>query len=69
MLYTVEAEGHTAYGSIECVQAPIDAYLIDLKLPEEGAGCSDNATADFFYSDDFSDDFDLEDDEDLEEDE
>ena len=68
VLYTVEAEGHTAYGSIECVQTAIDAYLIDLELPEKGAGCSDNATADFFYSDDF-DDFDLEEDEYLEEDE
>lgn len=48
VLYTVEAEGHTAYGSIECVQAEIDAYLIELAVPAEGASCSDNASADFF---------------------
>jgi pimeloyl-ACP methyl ester carboxylesterase len=48
VLYTVEAEGHTAYGSIDCVQAEIDAYLIELIVPVEGASCSDNASADFF---------------------
>lgn len=48
VLYTVEAEGHAAYGSIECVQAEIDAYLIDLEVPASGATCSDNADADFF---------------------
>jgi pimeloyl-ACP methyl ester carboxylesterase len=48
VLYTVEAEGHTAYGSIGCVAADIDAYLIDLVVPGDGAGCSDNADADFF---------------------
>lgn len=48
VLYTVEAEGHTAYGSIECIRAEIDAYLIDLAVPANGASCSDNASADFF---------------------
>ena len=48
VLYTVEAEGHTAYGSIDCVEADIDAYLIDLAVPSSGASCSDNADADFF---------------------
>ncbi len=48
VLYTVEAEGHTAYGSIECVADDVNAYLIDLTVPAEGASCSDNATADFF---------------------
>jgi hypothetical protein len=48
VLYTVEAEGHTAYGSIDCVADEIDAYLIDLVVPEAGATCSDNADADFF---------------------
>lgn len=48
VLYTVEAEGHTAYGSIECVQADIDAYLLDLTVPADGSTCSDNAGADFF---------------------
>ena len=48
VLYTVEAEGHTAYGSIDCVEADIDAYLIDLVVPAVGSTCSDNADADFF---------------------
>ncbi len=48
VLYTVEAEGHTAYGSIECVGDDIDAYLIDLTVPAAGSSCSDNADADFF---------------------
>lgn len=47
-LYTVEAEGHTAYGTIECVEADITAYLVDLDVPADGASCSDNADADFF---------------------
>jgi len=56
VLYTVEAEGHTAYGFIDCVRAPIDAYLLDLVAPEPGATCSDNATADFFIDfEDFED--------------
>lgn len=48
VLYTVEAEGHTAYGSIECVTDDVNAYLIDLVVPAEGASCSDNAETDFF---------------------
>jgi pimeloyl-ACP methyl ester carboxylesterase len=48
VLYTVEAEGHTAYGSIECVQGDIDAYLLELVVPANGSTCSDNADADFF---------------------
>lgn len=48
VLYTVEAEGHTAYGIIECVQADIDAYLIGLTVPVRGSTCSDNTDADFF---------------------
>ena len=48
VLYTVEAEGHTAYGSIECVQGEIDAYLLELIVPADGATCSDNVDADFF---------------------
>lgn len=48
VLYAVEAEGHTAYGSVPCVTETVNAYLIDLAVPDEGAGCSDNADADFF---------------------
>jgi len=48
-LFTVEAEGHTAYGSIECVAEPVNRYLIDLEVPVT-TECSDNASADFFPS-------------------
>ena len=48
VLYTVEAEGHTAYGTIECVAPVVNAYLIDLEVPAEGSSCSDNEDADFF---------------------
>ena len=48
VLYTVEAEGHTAYTSIDCVEPVVNAYLIDLELPDAGSSCSDNADADFF---------------------
>ncbi|NND74986.1 MAG: alpha/beta fold hydrolase [Ilumatobacter sp.] len=47
VLYTVEAEGHTAYGSVDCVQAAIDAYLIDLTIPSTRS-CTDDAGSDFF---------------------
>jgi pimeloyl-ACP methyl ester carboxylesterase len=48
VLYTVEAEGHTAYTRAACANDVVNAYLIDLELPEPGASCSENATADFF---------------------
>ena len=48
VLYTVEAEGHTAYTSAACANDVVNAYLIDLELPEPGASCSENATTDFF---------------------
>ncbi|MEM8746814.1 MAG: alpha/beta hydrolase [Actinomycetota bacterium] len=48
VLYTVEAEGHTAYGTIDCVEDVVNRYLIDLEVPDEGGSCSDNADADFF---------------------
>lgn len=48
VLYTVEAEGHTAFGTIPCVTQPVVDYLVDLTVPDADASCSDNATADFF---------------------
>jgi len=48
-LFTVEAEGHTSYGSIDCVAEPVNRYLIDLEVPST-TECSDNASADFFPS-------------------
>lgn len=47
VLYTVEAEGHTAYGSFECLEADVTAYLVDLTVPTQ-LECSENASADFF---------------------
>lgn len=47
VLYTVEAEGHTAYGSFDCVEADVTTYLVDLTVPST-TECSENATADFF---------------------
>lgn len=48
VLVSVDAEGHTAYGTIECVTEVVNAYLIDLVVPEEGTGCSDEAGDDVF---------------------
>lgn len=48
VLYTVEAEGHTAYTSAQCANDVVNAYLIDLVVPEPGASCTENAAADFF---------------------
>jgi hypothetical protein len=36
---TWEGEGHTAYPGTECVNQAVDAYLIDLTVPDEGATC------------------------------
>jgi pimeloyl-ACP methyl ester carboxylesterase len=48
VLYSVDAEGHTAYMSIDCVAAVVNAYLIDLEVPAEGGTCADDADTDFF---------------------
>lgn len=48
VLFTVEGEGHTAYTSIECVEPVVNAYLIDLAVPDDGASCVDDVGADFF---------------------
>ena len=42
VLYTVEGEGHTAYTSIPCVADAVNAYLIDLAVPEPGGACVDD---------------------------
>ncbi|MFC4068096.1 alpha/beta hydrolase [Actinoplanes subglobosus] len=36
---TWEGEGHTAYPSTACIRNAVDAYLIDLKVPQEGLRC------------------------------
>lgn len=39
VLLVVDSEGHTAHGSNACAAAVIDAYLIELALPEPGTRC------------------------------
>ena len=39
VLLVREGEGHTAYGSNDCIDDAIDAYLIDLTVPEDGTRC------------------------------
>jgi pimeloyl-ACP methyl ester carboxylesterase len=36
---TWEGEGHTAYPQTRCITSAVNAYLIDLKVPAEGATC------------------------------
>lgn len=47
LLYTVEGEGHTAYGTFDCLEDDVTAYLVDLVVPQERS-CSANASTDFF---------------------
>lgn len=39
VLLVVESEGHTAHGSNTCATEIIDAYLIELEVPEAGTRC------------------------------
>lgn len=39
VLITNEGEGHTAYAESRCVQKAVNAYLISLKVPEDGLTC------------------------------
>ncbi|MGB0113153.1 MAG: alpha/beta hydrolase [Ilumatobacteraceae bacterium] len=48
VLFTVEADGHTAFLTIACVESTVVAYLIDLEVPEAGAWCANDAVADVF---------------------
>lgn len=36
---TFEGEGHTAYPGTDCVNEAVDAYLIDLTVPDDGTSC------------------------------
>ena len=47
-LYTVEAEGHTAFLSAPCVDRVVVDYLIDLDLPQAGSSCSSPPAEDVF---------------------
>ncbi|HEY8453514.1 MAG: alpha/beta hydrolase [Micromonosporaceae bacterium] len=40
VVLTWEGEGHTAYPSSPCVKDTVNAYLIDLTVPESGKTCS-----------------------------
>ena len=48
VLFTVEAEGHTAFLSVECVEDIVVDYLVDLVVPEVGSSCADAAASDPF---------------------
>ena len=39
-LLTMRGDGHTAYGGQSaCIDAAVEAYLVELALPDEGATC------------------------------
>ncbi len=48
VLYTVEADGHTAFLSVPCVDDVVIDYLVDLELPDENAGCAAEPSDDLF---------------------
>jgi hypothetical protein len=48
VLYTVEADGHTAFLSVACVDRVVADYLISLELPAEGSSCADDASDEVF---------------------
>jgi pimeloyl-ACP methyl ester carboxylesterase len=51
-LFTVEADGHTAFLSVPCVEPIVVDYLVDLAMPEPGSSCAaetgSDDTADLF---------------------
>jgi pimeloyl-ACP methyl ester carboxylesterase len=48
VLYTVEADGHTSFLSVPCVDDVVVDYLVDLELPDENSGCAADASGDVF---------------------
>ncbi len=48
VLYTVEADGHTAFLSVPCVDDVVIDYLVDLELPDENSGCASETSAEVF---------------------
>jgi len=48
VLYTVEAEGHTAFLSVPCVDQVVIDYLVDLELPDDGSSCAAETADDVF---------------------
>lgn len=47
-LYTVDADGHTAFLTVRCVDSVVVDYLVDLTMPEPGSSCSADIGADLF---------------------
>ncbi|ADD45717.1 alpha/beta hydrolase [Stackebrandtia nassauensis] len=44
-LITYEGYGHTIYGrGVECVDKPVESYLIDLEVPDSGLSCESQET-------------------------
>jgi pimeloyl-ACP methyl ester carboxylesterase len=39
VLLTREGEGHTGYGFSACIRGAVDAYLLDLTVPDDGKTC------------------------------
>jgi pimeloyl-ACP methyl ester carboxylesterase len=50
VLYSVEAEGHTAFLSVACVDDVVIDYLVELELPAEGSSCESDATGDDVFA-------------------
>lgn len=48
VLYTVEAQGHTAFLSAPCVDQVVTDYLVDLEVPVDGSSCANPPSADVF---------------------
>ncbi len=48
VLYTVQADGHTAFLSVPCVDRVVIDYLVDLQLPDAGSSCSGDVSNDVF---------------------
>ncbi len=48
VLYTVEADGHTAFLSVSCVDDVVTEDLVDLELPDDGSSCAAEASDDLF---------------------
>jgi pimeloyl-ACP methyl ester carboxylesterase len=48
VLYTVEAQGHTAFLSVACVDDVVIDYLVDLELPDAGSSCATDESTDVF---------------------
>lgn len=39
VMLSFDGDGHTAYGSVDCIDTPVDAYLLQGTVPEDGLSC------------------------------